>query len=229
MTRVKGWVGGPSVARASCWRPSQVSSWARLCARRSWALRPWRWASRWSRQRDRSSPKRSATGTACSGGILLTSRRRDFLHVRGGGGFAAQAQGMVGGKVPGFAVGAPAVAAPEGQAAEARMDGAGKVFLVGQFALALGALAGRGVGFGLRGPLRQQAQGFFGRSGQLLLRCAPDFVRGAAGWFPGAPPGRVRQAWSSASVSWPLGESRGRCGRRRRAAAPLAMISSVRR
>ncbi len=47
------------------------------------------------------------------GGHLADQQRRDFLHVRRGGGFAAQAQGMVGRKVPLPTAGTPTVAAPD--------------------------------------------------------------------------------------------------------------------
>ena len=52
------------------------------------------------------------------------------------------------------------------------MDGAAKVFLMRQFVVVLGALAGHGVGFDLSGPLRQQAQRFFDRAGQLFFDLA---------------------------------------------------------
>ena len=52
------------------------------------------------------------------------------------------------------------------------MDGAAKIFLMRQFVVMLGALAGHGVGFDLSGPLRQQAQGFFDRTGQLFFDLA---------------------------------------------------------
>lgn len=52
------------------------------------------------------------------------------------------------------------------------MEGAAKVFLMRQFAVVLGASAGHGVGFDLSGPLRQQAQRLFDRSGQLFFDLA---------------------------------------------------------
>src|ERR1039457_5913770 len=76
---------------------------------------------------------------------------------------------MVGGKLPGFASRAPTIATPEDQGAEARVDAAGKVLPVGQFLSARQALARRGVGFGLRGSLRQQAQRLLGRGGNRFF------------------------------------------------------------
>lgn len=52
------------------------------------------------------------------------------------------------------------------------MDGAAKRLLLGEVAVVLGALAGHGVGFDLRGPLRHQAEGLFDRSGQLFFDLA---------------------------------------------------------
>ena len=49
---------------------------------------------------------------------FLMQPARDFLQVRRGGGFAAQAQGVVGRKVPLGTPTTPAVATPEGQPAE---------------------------------------------------------------------------------------------------------------
>src|SRR5664279_1022738 len=88
---------------------------------------------------------------------------------------------MIGGKLPGFASGAPAIATPEDQGAKARLDAAGKVLPVAQFLSARQASARSGVGFGLSGSLRQQAQWLFGRGGnrffdvpQILFRVLLD-------------------------------------------------------
>ena len=52
------------------------------------------------------------------------------------------------------------------------MDGAAKKFLMREFAVALGTLAGHPIGFELSRPLRQQAQRLLDGTGQLLLDLA---------------------------------------------------------
>jgi hypothetical protein len=80
--------------------------------------------------------------------------------------------------------------------------------------LALEALARGGIGFGLSGALRQQAQGLFGRSGdgffnmpQILFRMLLDGLQ--ARLEVGAP------GLEFGVGELALGESRRRCGRRR--------------
>ena len=96
----------------------------------------------------------------------------EFLDVGRGGGFAAQAQGVVGGELPGLAFGAEAVAAPDLQRAKARVDLAQEEAGVDQWVVALEALAGGGVGLDLGGPLGQQAQGLLGGAGDLFFNVA---------------------------------------------------------
>jgi len=84
-------------------------------------------------------------------------------------------------------------------------------FLVHQLGVALRALAGGGVGFGLGGPLGQKAQRFFGRQSQVLLDEAEVLLRMLldavqAGFQVLAP--RLEFVVGEAS----LGEGRGPCG-----------------
>ena len=50
---------------------------------------------------------------------LRDQERRQFLHVRGSRRILGQAQGVIGRELPGFAVGTPPIAAPDGQPTEA--------------------------------------------------------------------------------------------------------------
>jgi hypothetical protein len=79
---------------------------------------------------------------------------------------------VIGGKAPRLATTTPPVGAEDFQGAKAGEDGAWQAFALREFALALGALAGRGVGFDLRGALGQQALGFAGGGGDLLFDMA---------------------------------------------------------
>ena len=57
------------------------------------------------------------------------------------------------------------------------MDDAAKLSLLFELSVALGTLAGHGVGLDLSRPLGQQAQGFFDRAGQLFFDLAQVLLR----------------------------------------------------